>query len=98
MRRVRQTPRVHRANTHEVAKLVGPGARIFVGLDIYKGLISVAFTNPHGGGRPGSIGSIGSRQADIDKLVRRLHSNAAFLAFACEVGPSRSIALGSQKD
>jgi hypothetical protein len=70
MRQVRQTPRVHRANTHEVAKLVGPGARLFVDLDIYKDLISVAVANSHCRDRPVFVGSIGSRQADIDKLVR----------------------------
>ena len=37
---------------------------------------------------PVFVGSIGSRQADIDKLVRRLHSTTAQLVFACEAGPS----------
>ena len=33
------------------------------------------------------MGTIGTRQADVDKLVRRLHSKASTLVFAYEAGP-----------
>jgi hypothetical protein len=51
-----------------------------------------AHAEAHRSGPPVFMGSIGSRQADIDKLVRRLHSKAAHLVSAYGAGPSRPIA------
>ncbi len=59
----------------------------FVGLDVHKDSIAVA----HAGGdaaAPVLVGEIGSRQADIDPLLRRLHGKAATLQIADEAGPS----------
>jgi hypothetical protein len=33
----------------------------------------------------------------MDRLVRKLHGKAAHLVFACEAGPSRSIAWGHKR-
>jgi hypothetical protein len=43
------------------------------------------------------MGAIGSRQADIEELVRRFDSKAAHLVFACQAGPSRPIAWGHKR-
>jgi transposase len=59
---------------------------LFVGLDVHKDSIAVA----HAGGDaapPVFVGEIGSRQVDIDQLVRRLQGKAATLQVAYEAGP-----------
>ena len=70
---------------------------LFVGLDVHKDFISVAHAEAHRTDPPVFVGSIGSAQADIDKLVRRLHSTTAQLVFAYEAGPSRAIARGHKR-
>lgn len=60
---------------------------LFVGLDVHKDSIAVA----HAGGDaapPVFVGEIGSRQVDIDQLLRRLRGKAATLQVAYEAGPS----------
>ena len=54
---------------------------LFVGLDVHKDSIAVAHA---GGGAapPIFVGEIGSRQADIDQLLRRLQGKAARLQVA----------------
>ena len=37
--------------------------------------------------RPCFVGAIGPRQADLDKLIRRLHAKSSELVFAYEAGP-----------
>jgi transposase len=71
---------------------------LFVGLDAHKHFITVAHAEAHRSDPPVFVGSIGSRQADIDKLVRRLHSKAARLVFAYEAGPSTPITWGRNGD
>jgi transposase len=60
---------------------------LFVGLDVHKDSIAVAHAEAHRADPPHFVGSIGTRQVDIDKLVRRLRSQAAQLVFAYEAGP-----------
>jgi transposase len=60
---------------------------LFVGLDVHKDTIAVACA---GAGRQGdvlSLGTIGTRKADIDKLLRKLVARGATLHFAYEAGP-----------
>jgi transposase len=61
---------------------------LFIGLDAHKEFISVAHAEAGGTAPPVFLGPIGSRHADIDKLVRRLHSKASTLVFAYEAGPT----------
>ena len=61
---------------------------LFVGLDVHKASIAVAHAT---GGRtepPVFVGEIGTCQADIDRLIRRLQSKRAQLRFVYEAGPS----------
>jgi len=60
---------------------------LFVGLDVHKDSISVAYAIGGSSAPPQFIGPIGTRQRDIGKLVRRLQSRASRLMFAYEAGP-----------
>ena len=60
---------------------------MFVGLDVHKDSISVACAPEERTADVAFVGPIGTRQCDIDKLVRRLHSKASRLVFAYEAGP-----------
>lgn len=60
---------------------------LFVGLDVHKDSISVAYATGDRSETPLFVGPIGTRKRDIDKLVRRLRSKTASLVFAYEAGP-----------
>ncbi|HEV8380014.1 MAG TPA: IS110 family transposase [Gemmatimonadales bacterium] len=62
------------------------GSTLYVGLDVHKDSISVAYAGPDGAA-PVHVGSIGTRQCDIDTLVRKLQSKGAALVFVYEAGP-----------
>lgn len=59
---------------------------LYVGLDVHKESISVSYA-PGNGAEPVFVGPIGTRQCDIDRLVRRLQSKAHQLVFVYEAGP-----------
>ena len=60
---------------------------LYVGLDVHKDSISVAYASEERSADVPFVGPIGTRQADIDKLLRRLQSKASELVFAYEAGP-----------
>jgi transposase len=60
---------------------------LFVGLDVHKDSIAVATCGSARCDEPIFVGPIGTRQCDIDKMIRRLHSKASRLVFAYEAGP-----------
>jgi transposase len=60
---------------------------VFVGLDVHKDSISVAHAAEHSADPPQFVGAIGTRQCDIDKLIRRLQAKGSRLALAYEAGP-----------
>ena len=60
---------------------------LYVGLDVHKDSIAVAHAAGGTTEPPMFVGTIGPRQADIDKLIRRLHSKASSLVFVYEAGP-----------
>ena len=66
---------------------MGEDTTLFVGLDVHKDSIAVAYAAEERGAEVVFVGQIGTRQCDLDKLVRRLRSKAARLVFAYEAGP-----------
>jgi transposase len=60
---------------------------LFVGLDVHKDSIAVAHAQGQSADPRVFVGAIGTRQADLDKLVRRLQSKTPDLVFAYEAGP-----------
>ena len=60
---------------------------LLVGLDVHKDSIAVAYARDGRTDPPTFVGQIGTRQVDIDKMVRRLRSKAPQLVFAYEAGP-----------
>ena len=60
---------------------------LFVGLDVHKDSISVAYATDARSEEPVFVGPIGTRHADIDKMVRNLRSKGSHLVFAYEAGP-----------
>ena len=62
-------------------------ATLFVGLDDHKDSISVAYVPVDRAAEVTYVGRIGTRPADVDKLVRRLQAKADRLVFAYEAGP-----------
>ena len=60
---------------------------VFVGLDVHKDSISVAYAAGARPDPPQFLGPIGTRDADIEKMIRRMRSKATCLVFAYEAGP-----------
>jgi transposase len=65
---------------------MGNASTLHVGLDVHKDSIAVAYAPPDGVA-PIPFGTIGTRQCDIDALVRKLQSKGARLVFVYEAGP-----------
>ena len=63
---------------------------LYIGLDVHKESIAVAYAAKDYGADVVYLGSIGTRQCDIDKLVRQLQSKAKRLVFVYEAGPCGS--------
>ena len=59
---------------------------LFVGLDVHKESIAVAYCTDDGA-EPTFLGSFGTRQCDIDKLLRTLRSKGKDLVLVYEAGP-----------
>ena len=60
---------------------------LYVGLDVHKDSIAVAYAPEDRGAEVLSLGAIGPRQCDIDKLIRKIESKGATLVFGYEAGP-----------
>jgi transposase len=60
---------------------------LFVGRDVHKDTIAVAYATEDRGTEVRSLGIIGTRQCDIDKLIRTLEAKGRALVFAYEAGP-----------
>jgi transposase len=58
-----------------------------VGMDVHKDSIAVAYVAQDHGAEVTNLGTIGTRQCDIDHLIRKLQSKAKHLAFVYEAGP-----------
>ncbi len=60
---------------------------LYVGLDVHKESIAVAYAPDDRDSAVVALGTIGTRQCDIDKLIRTLKSKSARLVFVYEAGP-----------
>lgn len=63
---------------------------LFVGLDVHKDTLAVAYVATDHDAEVSELGAIGTRQTDIDHLVRKLQSKAQHLVFVFEAGPCGS--------
>jgi transposase len=63
------------------------GNTLFVGLDVHKETIAVAYVAEDREAEVVSLGTIGTRQGDIDKLIRKLQAKGKKLHFVYEAGP-----------
>jgi hypothetical protein len=59
-------------------------------MDVHKDTIAVAYVAQDSGVEVISLGTIGTRQGDIDSLVRKMQSKAKHLIFVYEAGPCGS--------
>lgn len=60
---------------------------LFSGMDVHKDAIAVASVAQDHGAEGPSLGTLGTRQCDLDHLIRTLHSKATHLIFIYEAGP-----------
>lgn len=60
---------------------------LFVGMDVHKDTIAVAYVAQEHGADVTYLGTIGTRQCDIDTLIRKMQSKAQHLIFIYEAGP-----------
>jgi transposase len=63
---------------------------LYVGLDVHKESIAVAYVAQDHGAEVISLGTIGTRQCDIDTLLRQLQSKSKQRVFVYEAGPCGS--------
>jgi transposase len=60
---------------------------LYIGMDVHQESIAVAYIAQDHGAEVTYLGTIGTRQADIDQIVRTLQSKATHLIFVYEAGP-----------
>ena len=60
---------------------------LYVGMDVHKESITVAYVAQDDGAEVVSLGTIGTRQCDIDQRLRQLRSKSSQLVFVYEAGP-----------
>ena len=60
---------------------------LYVGMDVHKDSIAVAYVAQDHGAEVLYLGTIGTRQCDIDQLLRKRQSKAKHLVFVYEAGP-----------
>ena len=60
---------------------------LFIGMDVHKDTIAVAYVAQAPGAEVTYLGTVGTRQCDIDQLVRKMQSKAQHLLFVYEAGP-----------
>src|SRR5262245_24438476 len=59
---------------------------LWIGMDVHKDTIAVAYVAQEHGAEVTYLGTIGTRQCDIDQLVRKMQSKAKHIIFIYEAG------------
>jgi transposase len=60
---------------------------LFIGMDVHKDAIAVAYVAQEHGAEVIYLGTTGTRHCDIDHLIRQMQSKATQLVFVSEAGP-----------
>ena len=60
---------------------------LYIGMDVHKDSIAVASVAQEHHAEVVSLGTIGTRQCDIDQLIRKMQSKAKYLIFVYKAGP-----------
>jgi transposase len=60
---------------------------LYSGMDVHKDSIAIAYVAQDHGAEVTYLGTVGTRQYDIDNLVRKLQSKAKHLVLVYEAGP-----------
>ena len=63
---------------------------LFIGMDVHKDSIAVAYVAQDHGAEVIYLGSIGTPQCDIDQMIRKMPSKAKHLLVVYEAGPCGS--------
>ena len=69
---------------------MSPSSTLFSGMDVHKDSSAVAYVAQDHGAEVMDLGAIGTRQCDIDPLVRKRPSKATHRIFVYEAGPCGS--------
>lgn len=72
---------------HTRRSALQPSSTLYIGLEVHKASIAVAYVAQDYGAEVISLGTIGTRQCDIDTLRRQLSSKRKQLVFVYEAGP-----------
>src|SRR5919206_4934869 len=72
---------------HARRSTMSQSSTLFIGMDVHKDSIAVAYVAQDHGAEVTYLGTIGTRQCDIDQLVRKMQSKAKHLIFVYEAGP-----------
>jgi transposase len=62
---------------------------LYIGMDVHKDSIAVAYIAQEHHAEVVSLGTIGTRQCDIDQLILKMPSKSKHLIFVDEAGPCR---------
>jgi hypothetical protein len=66
---------------------------LYIGLDVHQESIAVAYVAKDHAAEVVFLGTLGTRQCDIDMLIRTLHAQSKYLVFVYEAGPCGLSAL-----
>src|SRR5215510_10374058 len=72
---------------HPRRSAMAQASTLFVGLDVHKETIAVAYVAEEREAEVIFLGTIGTRQCDIDKLIRKLQAKGKKLHLVYEAGP-----------
>src|SRR2546428_3231544 len=73
--------------TYNRRSAMAQGSTLFIGLDVHKESIAVAYGSAEREAEVLFLGTIGTRQGDIDKLIRKLQAKGKTLHLVYEAGP-----------
>ena len=72
---------------HTRRSTLSPSSTRFIGMDVHQDSIAVAYVAQEHGAEVISLGTIGTRQCDIDQLIRKMPSKAKPPVLVYEAGP-----------